>query len=111
MSGHHRHDIAKPTHARLANTPVPPAGNEIDSGCPGSPAPSSADCASATVLDAEYVDIDPLRKFRRIGAGLEDRHTLQIVRVGLQLALQHFADGMMMVGVVADHRLQVLQAR
>src|SRR6266404_5126723 len=105
--------MPKPTHARLANTPVPPDGNEnaSDSGRPESAAPSSPDCANATVLDAEYVDIDPLRKFRRIGAGLEDRNALQVVRVCLQLPLQHFADGMVMMGVVADHGLQILQAR
>src|SRR6266481_5376236 len=52
ISGHHRHDMPKPTHARLANTPVPPDGKETasDSGRPESAAPSSADCASATVL-------------------------------------------------------------
>ena len=43
-----------------------------DSGRPASAAPSSTDCGSATVLDAEYVDIDPLRKFCRVGARLED---------------------------------------
>src|SRR5690349_959922 len=101
--------MPKPAQARLANTPVPPDGNEnaSDSGRPESAAPSSADCASATALDAEYVDIDPLRKFRRIRAGLEDRNALQIVRISLQLALQNFADGMVMVGVITDHGLQI----
>src|SRR4051794_19709704 len=105
--------MPKPAHARLANTPVPPDGKETarDSGRPESAAPSSADCASATVLDAEYVDIDPLRKFRCVGAGLEDRYALQVIRVGLQFPLQHLANGMVVMGVVADHGLQILQAR
>src|ERR1700712_512120 len=61
ISGHHRHATPKPTHARLANTPIPPDGNETDSDSdpPESAAPSSADCAIATALDTEYVDIDP----------------------------------------------------
>src|SRR6187397_1416979 len=103
--------MPKPTHARLANTPVPPAGKEnaSDNGRPESAAPSSADCANATVLDAEYVDIDPLRKFGRVRAGLEDRNAFEVVRVSLQLPLQDFADGMVVVGVVADHSLQILQ--
>src|SRR5438128_1115890 len=79
ISRHHRQDTPRPTHARLANTPVPPGGNDTgsDSGCPESAAPSSADCASATALDTEYVDIDPLRKFRCIGARLADGNALQ----------------------------------
>src|SRR5882672_8298999 len=65
ISRHHRQDTPNPTHARLANTPVPPDGKETGSvsGRASIAAPSSADCASATALDAEYVDIDPLRKF------------------------------------------------
>src|ERR1700712_5760115 len=81
ISGHHRHATPKPTHARLANTPIPPDGNETgnDSDPPESAAPSSADCAIATALDTEYVDIDPLRKFGCVGARLEDRDLLQVL--------------------------------
>src|ERR1019366_96437 len=72
-STHHRQENPKAAHARLANTPPPPVSNAtgIDSGRAPSAAPSSTDCASATVLYTEYVDINPLRKFRRIGARLE----------------------------------------
>src|SRR5467141_1411656 len=112
-SGHNRHERPKPTHITLANTPTPPA--RIDEGseseCPSSAAPSSADCGNATVLDAEYIDIDPLRKFRCIGAWLEDGNALQVVRVSLEFLLEHGAHGMVMVGVIPHHRLQILQAR
>src|SRR4030081_1391246 len=112
ISCHHRHDRPKPTHARLANTPVPPVRKEIgsESGRPSMAAPSSTDCASATSSDTEYVDIDPLRKFRCIGARLENRDALQVVRIGLQLPLELGPDGMMMMGVIPDHGLQILQA-
>src|SRR3984957_6212163 len=112
-SGHHRHDRPNPTHARLANTPVPPTRNAVgsDSGRPARAAPSSTDWASATVLDTEYVDIDPLRKFRCIGAWLENGNALKVVRIRLQFPLKHLTDGIMMVGVIADHGLQILQAR
>src|SRR5260221_1645838 len=85
ISGHHRHATPKPTHARLANTPIPPDGNETgsDTGRPASAAPSSADCASATALDTEYVDIDALRKFRCVGAWLEYRNLLQVFGIAL----------------------------
>src|SRR5258707_1849676 len=112
-SSHNRHESPKPTHARLANTPVPLASNDVgsDSGRPANAAPSSTDCGSATVLDAEYVDINPLRKFRCIGARLEDGDELQIVRIGLELLLEHRPYRVMMMGVIPDHRLQILQAR
>src|SRR5260370_40349252 len=108
-SSHSRQESPKATHARLANTATPLARNDfgIDSGRPANAAPSSTDCGSATALDAEYVDIDPLREFRRIGALLEDRDQLQIVRIGLQLLLEHGADGVVVMGVIPDHRLQV----
>src|SRR6266851_2996000 len=84
-SSHSRHESPKPIHAAVANTAVPLARNHVgsDSGRPANAAPSSADCGNATVLDAEYVDIDPLRKFRCIGARLEHGDKLQIVRIGL----------------------------
>src|ERR1700688_4179540 len=112
-SSHSRQESPKATHARLANTATPLARNDFgsDSGRPANAAPSSTDCGSATALDAEYVDIDPLRKFRCIGALLEDGDQLQIVRIGLQFLLEHGADRVMMMGVIADHRLQILQAR
>src|SRR6267142_4501656 len=112
-SSHNRHESPKPTHARLANTPVPPASNDVgsDSGRPANAAPSSTDCGNATVLDAEYVDVNPLRKFRCVGARLEDGDELQIVRIGLQLLLEHGPHRVMMMRMVANHRLQILQAR
>src|SRR6266850_562735 len=112
-SSHNRHDSPKPTHATLASTPVPPARNAVgsDSGRPASAAPSSTDCGKGTALDAEYVDIDPLRKFRCIGALLEDGNALQIVRISLQFLLEHGAHGMVMVGVISNHRLQIPEAR
>src|SRR6202048_2926159 len=89
-SAHHRHDRPKPTQATLANTAVPLARKDAgsDSGAPANAAPSSADCGSATALDAEYVDIDPLRKFRRIGTRFENRDALQVVGIRLQLLFQ-----------------------
>src|ERR1700730_9721634 len=110
-SVHHRHDRAKPTQARLANTPVPPDRNESgsDSGCPASAPPSSAVCASATASDAEYVDIDALREFGGIGARLENRDSLQIVRIGLEFPFGHLAHGMRMVGLIADHGFEIVQ--
>src|SRR5258705_12933829 len=61
--------------------------------------------------DTEYVDIDLLREFGCIGAGLEDRNRLQIVGITLQFTLQHVADGMMVMGMVARHRFEVGQRR
>src|SRR5438093_5917498 len=61
--------------------------------------------------DTEYVDIDLLREFGRIGAGLEDRNRLQIVGVTLQFALQYVADGMMVMGMVTRHRFEIGQRR
>src|SRR5258708_12326263 len=68
-SSHTRHESPKPTHATLANTPVPLARNDAgsDSGRPASAAPSSTDCPSPPLPDAaEYVDINPLPQPRRI---------------------------------------------
>src|SRR5882724_2686735 len=111
-SSHNRHESPKPTHARLANTPVPPASNDVgsDSGRPANAAPSSTDCGNATVLDAEYVDINPLRKFRCVGARLEHGDEFQIILIGLQLLLEHGPYRVMMMGVIPNHRLQILQA-
>src|SRR5580700_106908 len=110
-SSHSRHESPKPTHATLANRPAPLARNDVgsESGRPANAAPSSTDCGIATVLDGEYVDTDALREFCRVGAGLEDGHELQIVRISLELLLEHGAHRVMAMGVVADHRLQVLQ--
>src|ERR1700730_1950222 len=112
-SSQHMHERPKPTHARLANRPVPCSRTDVgnDSGRPANAAPSSTDCGNAAALDAENVDIDPLRKFRCVGAWLEDGHELQIVRISLQFLFKHLANGMMVIGLVADHRLQILQAR
>src|SRR5258708_3008440 len=112
-SSHNRHESPKPTHARLANTPVPLASNDVgsDSGRPANAAPSSTDCGSATVSDAEYVDINLLRTFRCVGARLETGDELQIVRIGLQLLLEHGPYRVVMMGVIPNHRLQILQAR
>src|SRR5580698_9662256 len=81
-SGHSKHESPKPIQARLANAAaqvlVTNAGN--DSGPVANAAPSSADCGSAVTLDAaEYIDIDPLRKFRRVRAWLEYGYQLQVV--------------------------------
>src|SRR5882724_6761480 len=112
-SSHNRHESPKPTHARPANTPVPLANNDVgsDIGWPANAAPSSIDCGSAAVLDAEYVDINPLRKFRCVGALLEDGDELQIVRIGLQLLLEHGPYRVVMMGVIPNHCLQILEAR
>src|SRR5450631_3374212 len=112
-SSHSKHESPKPIHAAVADTAVPLARNHVgsDSGRPANAAPSSTDCGSAIVLDAEYVDIDPLRKFRCIGARLEDRDELQIVRISLQLLLEHSAGRMVMMGVIAHHRLEIIEAR
>src|ERR1700676_1628406 len=110
-SSHSRHESPKPTHATLANRPAPLARNDVgsESARPANAAPSSNDCGIATVLDGEYVDTDALREFCRIGARLEHGHELQIVRIGLELLLEHGAHRVMAMGVVADHRLQILQ--
>src|SRR5260221_9208903 len=113
-SSHTRHESPKPTHATLANTPVPLARNDAgsDSGRPASAAPSSTDCASATLSDAaEYVDINPLRKLCRIRARFENGDELQVIGIRLQFLFEHVADGVVMMGVIANHRLQILQAR
>src|ERR1700730_4168585 len=93
-SSHNRHERPKPTHAALANSPVPLARNDTgsDSGRPASAAPSSTDCGSATVLDPEYVNIDSLRKLCRIGARLENGDELQVIGIRLQFLFQHVAD-------------------
>src|SRR5882757_8962449 len=110
-SCHRRHESPKPSHATLVNTPAAfartDAGNA--SGRPANAAPSSTDCGSATALDAEYVDINPLRKFRCVGARLEDGDALQVFGIALQLALEDVADGMMVMGVVPHHGFDVRQ--
>jgi len=47
----------------------------------------------------------------RIGAGLEDGNRLQIVGIGLKFPLQHFADGVMVMGVIARHRFEIGERR
>ena len=105
ISAHHRQDRPKPTHATLARMPAPIPDPARQRRARESARAPRGDGPS----DSEYVDIDALRKFGRIGALLEDLDALQIVGIGLQLALQHLADGMMMVGVVADHALDIRQ--
>src|SRR5580704_13590969 len=105
--------MPKPTQARLATIAVPLANSAAGnaSGWAASTAPSSADCASSAVLDAaEYIDINPLREFGCIRAWLEDGYEFQIVRIGLQLLLEHGAYGMVMVGVISHHPLQIREA-
>src|ERR1700692_1603816 len=111
-SSHNRHENPKAAHARLAKTLVPFARNAVgsDSGRPAKAAPSSANCGNPTTLDAEYVDINPLRKFRCVGAWLEHGDELQIVGIGLELLLELVADGVVMMGMIANHRLQIVQA-
>src|SRR5580704_17789977 len=78
------------------------------------PAPRSQSRRSAgacapipSVSDREYVDIDALCEFGGVGRRLEHGDRLEILRIGLQLALQHLADGVVMVRVVADHALDI----
>src|ERR1700733_7500446 len=83
-SSHTRQEKPKPAQARLANTPGTLSANDArsDGACPVRAAPSSTDCASSAVLDAaEYIDINPLRKLRRVGARLEHRYQFQIVGI------------------------------
>src|SRR6187200_1979039 len=104
MSGHHRQDRPNATQAMAAATPVPELFSQSPIGAPREP-------STATPSNAEYVDIDLLREFCRVGAGFEDRNRLQIVGVSLQLALEHVPDGMMVMGVVARHRLEIGERR
>src|ERR1700692_1571512 len=111
-SCHNRQESPKPIHATLAKTPVRFARSDpgSDAGRPAKAAPSSADCGSAIVLDAEYVDINPLRKLCRIGARLEHGDELQVIGIGLQFLFEHVADGVVVMGVIPGHRLQILEA-
>src|SRR4051794_16929339 len=111
-SCHARHARPKPIHATPANMPARFSSDHFGSAGarPMNAAPSSADCGNATVADAEQVDMDPLRKLCRVGAGLEHGHLFQVVGVSFQFLLEDVADRMMMMGVIADHRLQIVQA-
>src|SRR4051812_42454059 len=102
-SSHHRQDRPKAIQAKLARMPTPDSRTQFAK----TGARERRGAPEARPSDSEYVDIDALREFGRIGALLEDLHALQIVCIGLQLALEHFADGMMMVGVVAHHTFDV----
>src|ERR1700733_6205118 len=111
-SSHHRHENPKPIQARLASRLIPFAVNDAgsDSGRPANAAPSSADCGNPIALDTEYVDINPLRKLCRIGALFEYGNELQVIGIGLELLLEHRSDRMVVMGVISNHRLQILKA-
>src|ERR1700744_5918681 len=102
-SSHNRHDRPKAAHDNAATMPAA----EARSHSRRTRARRTASAAPAS--DSEYVDIDALREFGRVGRRLEHRDRLQIVGITLQLALEHLADGMMMMGVVAHHTLEVLE--
>src|SRR6476660_4718430 len=102
-SSHHRQDRLKAIHATLARMPAPESRTQLVS----QGARERRGAPEARPSDSEYVDIDALRESGRIGALLEDLDALQIVGIGLQLALQHLTHGMMMVGVVAHHALDI----
>src|ERR1700761_1559548 len=111
-SSHHRQERPKTTHARLARTAGPFVKNRDGSrkGRPTNAAPSSTDCGSAAALDVtEYIEINALRKFCCIRAWLEDGYEFQIIRIGFQFQLEHRTYGMVMVGVVPDHSLQIFK--
>src|SRR6516225_9315591 len=102
-SSHKRHDRPKAIQAKPAATPVPDERTKSRKARPCEP----ADAAPTPASDSEYVDIDALRKFGSVGGLLEHRDHLEIVGIGFQLALEHFADGMVMMGVVAHHAFDV----
>src|SRR2546430_13626193 len=104
-SSHHRQERPKAIHATLARMPTPDSRIQLAS----SGARERRGAPEARPSDSEYVDIDALREFGGVGALLEDLHALEIVGIGLELALQDFADGMMMVGVVAHHALDICE--
>src|SRR5579871_414516 len=94
-SSHKRHDSPKAIQARPATPPTP---DDRTKSRKARPCRREAACATS-VSDSEYVDIDALRKFGSVGGRLEDRDHLEIVGIGLQLALQHLADGVMTMSV------------
>src|SRR5580692_11646349 len=95
-----RHDRPNAIQPRLARMPMP-APRSQSRLCAGACAPIPP------VSDREYVDINALREFGGVGRRLEHGDRLEILRIGLQLALQHLANRMMVVGVVADHALDI----
>src|ERR1700761_9206740 len=106
-SSHNRHEIPNAPHAAPAAIPGPEIRLQ-----PMKSRPRECPCAdrlasAAAPSDSEYVDIDTLRKFGGIGAGFENRDDLQIIRIGLELPLEYFAHRMVMVGVIACHRLKI----
>src|ERR1700756_460009 len=105
-SSHNRHDRPRAIQARLAATPVPEARRKSRS-----PWFSATPARARSVSDSEYVDIDALREFGGVGGLLEHRDHLEIVGIGFQLALEDLADGMMMMGVVAHHALDIGKRR
>src|SRR3569833_1101589 len=74
------------------------------------PAPRGIPSAAAT-SDRENVDIDALCKLVGIGARLDHRDDLQIIGVGLELLLECCPGRMMVMGVVAHHAFDILEAR
>src|SRR5260221_11883660 len=107
-SSHNRHDRPNAAQAMAAATPGPELRSQSRRSRPRDlDRPASA----AIPSDSEYVDIDPLREFGGVSARLENRDRLQIVRIGLELSLEHVTDGMVMMSVIADHALKIGKRR
>src|SRR5882757_11182784 len=107
-SSHNRHDRPNATQAMAAAIPGPACRSRSRRSRLRDP-----DRAASVAIpsDSEYVDINPLREFGGIRARLENGDRLQIVRIGLQLPLEHVAHGMMMIRVIADHALEIGERR
>ncbi len=109
-SSRHRQENPNANHAAPAAKPIPAGpicrSSPSERGTAAPPLPRRGPL-SAPTSDAENVDIDLLREFRRVCRRLEYGHALQVVRVGFQFPLQDFADRMMMVGVVTHHALEI----
>src|ERR1700760_3448988 len=101
-SSHRRQENPNAAQAKLATMPAADARSQTR-GCETEIRP----LGRPSVSDREYVDIDALREFGGVGGRLEHGDRLEVLRIGLQFALQHFTDGVMMVGVVADHALDI----
>src|SRR5580693_2896522 len=105
-SSHRRHDRPNAAQAMAAAVPGPEMRNQSIR-----PSPRDLDWPASAAIpsDCEYVDIDAFREFGRVRARLEHRHGLQIVRIGLEFSLEHLTDGMVMMGVIAHHALEIRQ--
>src|ERR1700761_6715890 len=91
-----------------ARPPAPPGPPPLT--LSAKPPPRDSPPAAVT-SGSEYVDIDPLRELVRVGARLEHRDDLQVVGIGLELLLERGTGRMMVMGVVAHHAFDILEAR